>query len=102
MVLLRALLYGGIASLLTAMISLLWVGFGKAQNITFIAGIVIWLLASLFTGGLRGFNSGGPQARVEYVPESMEDRTSRWRHSQIVFLFGLPFIIIGAVMYFYT
>lgn len=66
-----------------------------ALNVTFITGVVIWIISGLLTGSFIS----GDRSRANYHQENEEDRTSRVKQSQFLFLFGLPFIVIGIAVY---
>lgn len=92
---LKALLYGLIASLLTMSIMILTKDIDTALNVTFITGVVIWIISGLLTGSFVS----GDRFRANYHQETEEDRTSRVKQSQFLFLFGLPFIVMGIAAY---
>lgn len=92
---LKALLYGIIASILTISITILTKDMHTALNVTFITGVVIWIISGLLTGAFIS----GDRSRANYHQENEEDRTSRVKQSQFLFLFGLPFIVIGIAVY---
>ena len=92
---LKALLYGLIASVLTISIMIFTKDIETSLNVTFIAGVVIWIISGLLTGSFIS----GDRSRANYHQETEEDRTSRVKQSQFLFLFGLPFIVMGITVY---
>ncbi|MGG0823544.1 DUF5316 domain-containing protein [Paenibacillus turicensis] len=92
---LKSLLYGLIASVLTISIMIFTKDIDTALNVTFITGVVIWIISGLLTGAFIS----GDRSRANFHQETEKDRTSRVRQSQFLFLFGLPFIVMGIAIY---
>lgn len=92
---LKSLLYGLIASVLAFSIMIITKDIDTALNVTFIAGVVIWIISGLLTGAFIS----GDRSRANFHQETEEDRASRVKQSQFLFLFGLPFIVIGIAVY---
>ncbi|MBP1906011.1 hypothetical protein J2Z32_002660 [Paenibacillus turicensis] len=91
----KSILYGAIVSVLTITIMRLTKDIDTALNVTFITGVVIWIISGLLTGSFIS----GDRSRANYHQETEEDRTSRVKQSQFLFLFGLPFIVMGITVY---
>ena len=92
---LKALLYGLIASVLTISIMIFTKDIETSLNVTFTTGVVIWIISGLLTGAFIS----GDRSRANFHQETKEDRTSRVKQSQFLFLFGLPFIVMGIAVY---
>lgn len=73
-------------------------GWGLAINVTGGIGIVLLLLAGILTGAFIS----GDRARANYMVESKENKDFKKKYSAVLFLCGLPFLIIALVIYVLT
>ncbi|WP_435925785.1 DUF5316 domain-containing protein [Paenibacillus sp. DYY-L-2] len=71
---------------------------GFALKVTGGAGVVLWILSGILSGAFIS----GDRTRANENIETDEDRTFRNKHSSILFLFGLPFLIIALIIYLTT
>ncbi|WP_334073093.1 DUF5316 domain-containing protein [Paenibacillus sp. A14] len=61
-------------------------------------GIGAWLVAGIFTGSYIN----GDRSRANESIETPEDRAFRNKAAKVLFLFGIPFLIIALVTYLLT
>ncbi|MNO05043.1 hypothetical protein D3C81_2262740 [compost metagenome] len=66
-----------------------------AMKLTGGVGLGSWLLAGILSGAFIS----GDRTRANNSIESAEDKKFRNKYSIILFIFGLPFLIIALIIY---
>lgn len=91
----RTLIIGLILGICSAVLVGLFGSWMVAMKIVGGVGIGSWLLAGVFSGAFIS----GDRTRANQHIESSEDRKLRNKYSSILFLFGLPFLIIALIIF---
>lgn len=94
----RKLMVGAILSLVIALLAgFLW-DWKQAMNVSGGAGIILLLLAGIFNGALIS----GDRMRANQGAETAENREFRSKLSSTFFIFGFPFLLTAAAIFFIT
>lgn len=91
----KTLVFGTIVCVGTALFFGFISNWGMAIKVTGGVGAISWLLAGIFSGAFIS----GDRTRANNSIETTEDKKFRNKYSLIFFVFGLPFLITGLIIY---
>lgn len=94
----RTLIIGIVLGVCSALLFGLFNNWEMAMKLTGGVGMGSWLLAGILSGAF--INSD--RTRANNSIESAEDKKFRNKYSIILFIFGLPFLIIAMIIYLIT
>ncbi|MNI41526.1 hypothetical protein D3C73_957820 [compost metagenome] len=94
----RTLIIGIVLGVCSALFFGLFINWDMAMKLTGGVGLGSWLLAGILSGAFIS----GDRTRANNSIESAEDKKFRNKYSIILFIFGLPFLIVAMTVYLIT